>query len=86
MVSDKAERVASFHRETIINLVELVGAAGLNGVHELRPKHINRRVQGTDVKSYAQLFPSISEGCLLENGKVPEDWQDDWSAASAQSW
>ena len=86
VVSDKAQRVANFHRETIINLVELVGAAGLNGVHELEPKHINRRVQGTNVKSYAQLYPSICSGCLLEKDKVPEDWQHDWDIADANSW
>ena len=86
VVSDKAQRVANFHRETIINLVELVGAAGLNGVHELEPKHINRRVQGTNVKSYAQLYPSICSGCLLEKDKIPEDWQHDWDIADANSW
>ena len=35
VVTDKAQRVANFQRETIKNLVELVGAAGLNGIHEL---------------------------------------------------
>ncbi|MCL4162604.1 UNVERIFIED_CONTAM: hypothetical protein GTU68_047837, partial [Idotea baltica] len=65
VVTDKAQRVANFHRQTVTNLVELVGAAGLNGIHELEPKHISRRVQGTEVKNYAQLYPSISAGCLL---------------------
>lgn len=86
VVSDKGQRVASFHRETIVNLVELVAAAGLNGIHELEPKHINRRVQGTDVKSYAQLYPSIAKACLLKNETVPDDWQDDWSSARAIAW
>jgi len=86
VVTDKAKRVASFHRETIVNLVELVGAAGLNGVHELEPKHINRRVQGTDVQTYAQLYPSINAGCLLDSETVPASWQDDWAAANPNSW
>jgi len=77
VVTDKAQRVANYHRETVVNLVELVGAAGLNGIHELRPKHINRRVQGTSVKNYAQLSPSLKERCLLENNGIPEDWQHD---------
>ncbi len=86
VVSDKAQRVANFHKETVTNLVELVGAAGLDGVEQLEPKHINRRIQGTDVKTYAQLYPSISRHCLLNESNVPLGWKDDWEFASAASW
>ena len=60
VVTDKARRVANFHHETVKNLVELIGAAGLNNVEDLRPEHINCRVQGTEVKNYAQLCPQLS--------------------------
>lgn len=86
VVSDKAQRVANFHRETIANLVELVGAAGLDGIDQLEPRHINRRVQGTDVKSYAHLYPSITPGCLLKDDLIPGDWQDDWNIATPERW
>ncbi|TDF37448.1 FMN-binding glutamate synthase family protein [Alteromonadaceae bacterium M269] len=86
VVSDKSQRVANFHRETVTNLVELVGAAGLNGIHELEPKHINRRVQGTEVKSYAQLYPTMEPGSLLDNDKMPENWRFDMEQANAASW
>lgn len=86
VVSDKAQRVANFHHDTVHALVELVGTAGLNGIHELEPKHINRRVQGTDIKSYAQLYPSIKSGCLLDDDTVPDGWQEDWKMAKAESW
>ena len=86
VVSDKAQRVANFHRETVANLVELVGAAGLDGIHELEPKHINRRVQGSDVRNYAQLYPGIEQGSLLANDTIPEEWRDDWEAAKASNW
>jgi len=86
VVTDKAQRVANFHKETITNLVELVGAAGLDSVEQLRPKHINRRVQGTDVKTYAHLYPSVTAKCLLDEKTVPIDWQEDWNAASSQRW
>lgn len=86
VVSSKSERVANFHRETVTNLVELVGAAGLDGIHQLEPKHINRRVQGTDVKTYAQLYPSITPGCLLGEATVPEDWKDNWNLANPAAW
>lgn len=86
VVTDKAQRVANFQRETVVNLMELVGAAGLDGIHQLEPKHINRRVQGTDVKSYAQLYPRIEPSCLLDDSSVPENWRDDWSAANSKAW
>ena len=86
VVTDKAQRVANFHRETVTNLVELVGAVGLDGIHQLEPRHINRRVQGTDVKNYAQLFPIIAQDCLLSEATVPEAWKDDWESANAASW
>ena len=86
VVTDKAQRVANFHKETITNLVELVGAAGLDSVEQLRPKHINRRVQGTDVKTYAHLYPSVTANCLLNESSIPNDWQEDWNTASSESW
>ena len=86
VVTSKADRVANFQRETITNLMELVGAAGLDSIEQLEPKHINRRIQGTDVKTYAQLYPTISNGCLLDSESMPSDWKYDWDAASAEAW
>jgi glutamate synthase domain-containing protein 2 len=86
VVSDKAQRVANFHRQTVTNLVELIGAAGLDGIHQLEPKHINRRVQGTDVKSYADLYPRTDQGCLLNDKTVPDSWRENWAAANASAW
>jgi glutamate synthase domain-containing protein 2 len=86
VVKDKATRVANFQRDTVANLVELIAAAGLDSLDKLKPKHINRRVQGTDVKTYAQLYPNITDGCLLVEETLPENWKDDWQAANASSW
>ncbi|MEP4890970.1 MAG: FMN-binding glutamate synthase family protein [Aliiglaciecola sp.] len=85
-VTDKSQRVANFQRETIKNLVELVGAAGLNGVDELQPKHLNRRVEGVNIKSYEQLYPTITANSLLDGGNIPEDWRYDMAQANAASW
>ncbi|MFC3120166.1 FMN-binding glutamate synthase family protein [Agaribacter flavus] len=86
VVSDKSQRVANFHKETVKNLVELVGAAGLNGIHELEPKHIHRRIKGTEVKSYAQLYPTLESGALLSNETTPIDWRFDMDMANASAW
>ncbi len=86
VVTDKAQRVANFHEETVKNLTELMGAAGLDSLAELGPEHINRRVQGTDVRTYAELYPVIAAGCLLAQETVPERWRDDWNKAEAGRW
>lgn len=86
VVTNKAQRVANFQRETVTNLMELIGAAGLDNIEQLEPKHINRRVEGNNVKNYAELYPSISDGCLLNDDSIPEDWKGDWNAANATSW
>jgi glutamate synthase domain-containing protein 2 len=86
IVTDKSQRVANFQRETVKNLVELVGSAGLNGVHELKPKHVNRRVEGVNIKSYEQLYPTIESNSLLNDASIPESWRYDMTQANATSW
>jgi len=85
-VTDKGVRVANFHKATVENLVELIAAAGLESIGDLEPRHINRRIQGTDIKTYAQLHPQIDPGCLLNEATVPVEWRDDWLAAGATRW
>lgn len=86
VVSDKATRVANFQRATIENLAELLAAAGLDSLDQLTPRHINRRIQGTNIKTYEQLYPCIDSGCLLKESTLPEDWKDDWNCAKSESW
>jgi glutamate synthase domain-containing protein 2 len=86
VVTDKAQRVANFHKETVENLTELVAAAGLHSLEQLEPRHINRRVQGTEVKTYAELYPVIDENCLLNDDCIPDNWRADWAQANARSW
>ncbi len=86
VVTDKAERVANFHRSTIENVVELLGAAGLKSLDQLEPKHINHRVHGTEIKTYAQLYPRIEPNVLLSESTIPADWADDWQAADPVRW
>lgn len=86
VVSDKATRVASFHAATIENLQELLGAAGLESPDELTPAHINRRVEGTTIRTYAELYPEVSPLCLLDEASVPEGWRADWNRADPGNW
>lgn len=85
-VADKATRVAFFHRATVVNVMELIGAAELDSLHQLEPRHINRRVQGADVKSSTQLRPSIETESIFAASTLPDDWKDDRALANAERW
>ncbi len=69
VVSDKAQRVANFHKATVEALAELVAAAGLSHPAELKPYHISQRVSATEVRSYADLYPQLVPGELLEGSR-----------------
>jgi glutamate synthase domain-containing protein 2 len=85
-VDIKADRVANYQRLMIENLMELIGAAGLDRLDELRPWHINHRVSGTTVKNYAELYPSITAESLLSVTDMPESLQQDWQRADPARW
>jgi glutamate synthase domain-containing protein 2 len=84
VVPDKAERVHHFHDSTLAALGELVGAAGLGHPEELRPAHILRRVSPTEVRSFAELYPALAPGELLEGGGG-ERYARFWAAADPGS-
>ena len=86
VVSDKAQRVARYHGQMMKNLAELLAAAGLNSLVELKPRHIMHRLQGTIVKSYEEMFPTIATGALLDDATRPESWSSDWHAAQVNRW
>ncbi len=81
VVSDKKERVANYHRETIKSFMELMAAAGLHDTHLINRHLLMRRVTMSEVKTYAELYPYIPVGCLLSAATVPEAYRHDWEAA-----
>ena len=66
VIEDKKHRVASFHRETLHSVAEIVGAMGLTSPQQLRPWHVMRRVGFTEVKNYGELYGYLSDGDLLK--------------------
>jgi len=75
----KSQRVASYHKAMIENLLELLAAAGLEKLDQ-------QRVGGTVIKNYDEMYPPIPNGCLLDDSAVPERWKTTWSLADANSW
>jgi glutamate synthase domain-containing protein 2 len=82
----KGQRVANYHKAMIENLLELLAAAGLESLEDLKPSHIQQRVGGIVVRNYDELYPSIEEGCLLQESTIPRDWKSAWNTADAYTW
>ena len=84
VVTDKRRRVASFHRQTLASVAELLGAMGLAATAQLRPWHLMRRVSTIEVRHYGELFRYLRRGELLGDD-VPTEYARALHAASAKS-
>jgi len=82
VVSDKLERVANFHASTMQSLIELTAAAGLDHPNEFDLHHFSRRVSAREVMTFAELYPPLAPGELLD-GTRDLRFRDAWAMARA---
>ena len=84
VVGDKAVRVASFHRETLASLAELVAAAGLDHPQQFTRQHFMFRAAPDRVLSFADMYRPLQHGELLAGTDHPQ-FRDAWARARAES-
>lgn len=91
VVTDKAERVKNFHKNTLANLADLLGAAGLNHPDQVMESHITLRDSSGQAKPLASVVPHVDAGALLVAehdhivlGSLPEPFKTYWPKAGAQ--
>ena len=82
--SDKSVRVANFHYEMVESLAEMMGAMAISSASALQPWHILRRTAPNQIQNYAEIYPRLEDGQLLNGGKAPYLWRA-VEAASAES-
>lgn len=85
VVSDKAERVYNFHRNTLGALSEMIAAAGLEHPGQLGPHHLVRRVSRTEIRMFSQLHIFLEEGELLGDSHNRDFYSAAWRLARADS-
>ena len=81
-VPDKIERVFNYHQATLLALTELIAAAGLEHPQQIRSIHFSQRTSITEVHSFAQLYPSLRPGELID-GTSDVRFRDAWAMARA---
>jgi len=84
VVPHKAERVYNYHRATLMELAELLAAAGLDHPQEIRPLHFSQRISTTEVASFTRLYPELRPGELLE-GTNDRRFREAWAMARPDS-
>ena len=67
-VTDKSERVARFHGNTLHAVAEMTGAAGLRQPGEFLPHHLIMRERNRDMVTGEDVYPYLPEGFLLTDG------------------
>ena len=83
-VPTKSERVASFHKETVKALAELVAAAGLNQPGDLRPDLFMHRAAPDRTITFAELYKCMMPGELLA-GTAQRFYLEAWELAQVNS-
>lgn len=84
VVGDKTDRVHSFHKNTVESFVELMGSAGIDHPDQINRTHIYRRVFMNLVKTYEEIYPTIPNGCLLDGGDSPFEFDTYLARSSAE--
>jgi glutamate synthase domain-containing protein 2 len=79
-VADKTERVFRYQQATVAQAQQMIASLGLAGPHELHPAMLMRRIDHVRTASYADLYDWLEPGQLFH--EPPQDWRDDWNAAS----
>jgi glutamate synthase domain-containing protein 2 len=85
VVEDKALRVYRFHHRTLEAFAELLAAAGLEQPGALKPHHLVRRVNGTQIRLFSQIHTALEPGELLRGATRHEFYASAWRMARPDS-
>ena len=85
VVTDKAQRVFNFHANTLKNLAELMGAAGLSRADQITADLLMVRDENGRAQPLSTSLVRLSKGSLLDDtmrASLPEPYKSGWQAAS----
>lgn len=80
-VGDKSDRVRNYQEATVKQAVEIMATMGVNDPSQLSPELLQRNIDRTQHRSYAELYEWLKPGELL--AQPPEAWIRDWTSADS---
>ncbi len=81
---EKSVRVARYQHETVKSAMELMASAGINHPDNVTRDLVSTRVERNVTESFAQTFPELETGCLVNENSVPKDFLYFWKKASVE--
>ncbi len=79
---EKSIRVARYQHETVKSAVELMASAGINHPDGVTRDVVSTRVERNKTETFAETFPELENGCLLNIETVPTSFLYNWKKAS----
>lgn len=80
-IAEKRVKVANYHTATIHSFREMLAASGLSHQDQINRHMVYRRLNMNESKSYAEIYPYLEEGCLLNKDTVPPQFKMDVALA-----
>lgn len=81
----KSVRVARYQGETVKAAMELIASAGLHHPDEVTREAVSMRIDKINVRTFAELYPEVKPGCMLEGHTVPDRFFHAWQRAKSNS-
>jgi len=81
---EKSVRVARFQKETVKSAIDLMASAGLAHPDDVTRDVVTTRIDRNKVETFAQLYPELEKGSLLNENTVPKDFLYFWKKASVE--
>ncbi len=80
---EKSVRVANYQHETVKNAMELMASAGLQHPNDVTRDIVSTRVERNKTETFAETFPELETGCLLNENTVPKEFLYFWKKANS---
>jgi glutamate synthase domain-containing protein 2 len=81
---EKSIRVARFQHETVKSAMDLIASAGLAHPDEVSRDVITTRIDHNRIETFAQLYPELNTGALLQENTVPASFLYFWKKANVE--
>ena len=81
---EKSIRVARFQHETVKSAMDLMASAGIDHPDGVTRDVVSTRVERNKTQTFAEIYPELKPGSLLEGSSVPNEYFRIWKNATSE--